>query len=87
MSESPGLKRFLVLGQRALSLDGFAAEDPELGLAALRSHLESRCVALARAVGAQGVQNGGIDGASVAASVPGGMRELRAGYERRRRRR
>jgi propanediol dehydratase large subunit len=39
-------------------------------------YLESRCVALARAIGAQGVQNGGIDGASVAASTPGGMREL-----------
>jgi len=39
-------------------------------------YLESRCVALARAVGAQGVQNGGIDGASVAASVPSGLREL-----------
>src|SRR5215510_6646734 len=38
--------------------------------------LESRCVALARAIGAQGVQNGGIDGASVAASVPSGLREL-----------
>lgn len=41
-------------------------------------YLESRCVALARAIGAQGVQNGGIDGASVAASVPNGMRELMA---------
>ncbi len=30
--------------------------------------LESRCVALARAMGAQGVQNGGIDGASVVGS-------------------
>jgi propanediol dehydratase large subunit len=40
--------------------------------------LESRCVALARAMGAQGVQNGGIDGASVVASVPDGMRELLA---------
>src|SRR5499427_6103227 len=39
-------------------------------------YLESRCVALARAIGAQGVQNGGIDGASVAASVPCGLREL-----------
>src|SRR5215470_5322730 len=39
-------------------------------------YLESRCVALARAMGAQGVQNGGIDGASVAASVPSGLREL-----------
>ncbi len=41
-------------------------------------YLESRCVALARAIGAQGVQNGGIDGASVAASVPSGLRELMA---------
>ncbi|HLK00953.1 MAG TPA: propanediol/glycerol family dehydratase large subunit, partial [Streptosporangiaceae bacterium] len=41
-------------------------------------YLEARCVALARAIGAQGVQNGGIDGASVAASVPGGLRELMA---------
>ena len=40
--------------------------------------LESRCVALARAMGAQGVQNGGIDGASVVGSVPDGMRELLA---------
>ena len=39
-------------------------------------YLEARCVALARAIGAQGVQNGGIDGASVAAAVPGGLREL-----------
>ncbi|WP_030437795.1 propanediol/glycerol family dehydratase large subunit [Actinoplanes subtropicus] len=41
-------------------------------------YLESRCVSLARAIGAQGVQNGGIDGASVAASVPRGVRELMA---------
>ncbi|HEX6506393.1 MAG TPA: propanediol/glycerol family dehydratase large subunit, partial [Chloroflexota bacterium] len=41
-------------------------------------YLESRCVALARSMGAQGVQNGGIDGASVAGSVPEGMRELLA---------
>lgn len=41
-------------------------------------YLEARCVALARAIGAQGVQNGGIDGASVAASVPRGLRELMA---------
>src|SRR5713226_1068147 len=31
------LKRFEVLDQRAVNLDGFAVEDPELGLAALRS--------------------------------------------------
>lgn len=41
-------------------------------------YLEARCVALARAIGAQGVQNGGIDGASVAAAVPNGLRELMA---------
>jgi propanediol dehydratase large subunit len=35
-------------------------------------------VALARAIGAQGVQNGGIDSASVAGSVPGGVRSLMA---------
>ncbi|HKT03767.1 MAG TPA: propanediol/glycerol family dehydratase large subunit [Rugosimonospora sp.] len=39
-------------------------------------YLESRCVSLARAIGAQGVQNGGIDGASVAAAVPRGVREM-----------
>src|SRR2546421_363449 len=42
-------------------------------------YLEARCVALARAIGTQGVQNGGIDGASVAASVPGGLRGLVSG--------
>src|SRR3984957_7932063 len=41
-------------------------------------YLEARCIALARAIGAQGVQNGGIDGASVAGSVPCGLRELMA---------
>jgi propanediol dehydratase large subunit len=41
-------------------------------------YLEARCVALARAIGTQGVQNGGIDGASVAAAVPRGLRELMA---------
>ncbi|MDQ1641925.1 MAG: propanediol dehydratase large subunit, partial [Actinomycetota bacterium] len=41
-------------------------------------YLESRCVSLARALGVQGVQNGGIDGASVAGAVPRGVRELMA---------
>lgn len=39
-------------------------------------YLESRCVALAKGIGTQGVQNGGIDGAGITASVPGGVREL-----------
>ena len=41
-------------------------------------YLESRCVSLARAMGVQGVQNGGIDGASVAGAVPCGVREMMA---------
>lgn len=39
-------------------------------------YLEARCIALTRAAGAQGVQNGGIDGVNVTASVPDGMREV-----------
>jgi propanediol dehydratase large subunit len=39
-------------------------------------YLESRCVSLARALGSQGVQNGGIDGASIVSAVPRGVREL-----------
>jgi propanediol dehydratase large subunit len=38
--------------------------------------LEARCIAVSRAAGAQGVQNGGIDGVNVTASVPDGMREV-----------
>jgi propanediol dehydratase large subunit len=41
-------------------------------------YLEARCVALARAMGAEGVQNGGIDAASVAGAVPKGVRSLMA---------
>ncbi|HEX2808564.1 MAG TPA: propanediol/glycerol family dehydratase large subunit, partial [Kineosporiaceae bacterium] len=41
-------------------------------------YLEARCVALARAIGAQGVQNGGIDSAAVAGAVPRGVRSLMA---------
>jgi propanediol dehydratase large subunit len=37
-------------------------------------YLEARCIAVTRAAGAQGVQNGGIDGVNVTASVPDGMR-------------
>jgi propanediol dehydratase large subunit len=41
-------------------------------------YLEARCVSIARAMGSQGVQNGGIDGASIVASLPGGVRSLMA---------
>jgi propanediol dehydratase large subunit len=41
-------------------------------------YLEARCLCLQRAMGVQGTQNGGIDGAPVTMTVPGGMRELMA---------
>ena len=41
-------------------------------------YLEARCLCLQRAMGVQGTQNGGIDGAPITATVPGGMRELMA---------
>ncbi len=41
-------------------------------------YLEARCLCLQRAMGVQGSQNGGIDGAPVTMSVPGGARELMA---------
>jgi propanediol dehydratase large subunit len=41
-------------------------------------YLEARCLCLQRAIGVQGTQNGGIDGAPLTATVPGGVRELMA---------
>ena len=41
-------------------------------------YLEARCLCLQRAMGVQGTQNGGIDGAPLASSMPGGVRELMA---------
>ncbi len=41
-------------------------------------YLEARCLCMQRAMGAQGTQNGGIDGAPLAASIPGGVRGLMA---------
>ncbi len=41
-------------------------------------YLEARCLCLQRAMGSQGTQNGGIDGAPLASTVPGGVRELMA---------
>jgi propanediol dehydratase large subunit len=68
---SRGLKMRVTSGGGAEALMG-AAEGKSM------FYLESRCVALARAMGAQGVQNGGIDAASVVGWVPDGMRELLA---------
>jgi propanediol dehydratase large subunit len=41
-------------------------------------YLEARCLCLQRAMGVQGTQNGGIDGAPVTMSIEGGGRELMA---------
>ncbi len=41
-------------------------------------YLEARCLCMQRGMGVQGTQNGGIDGAPITATVPGGMRELMA---------
>jgi propanediol dehydratase large subunit len=41
-------------------------------------YLEARCLCLQRAMGVQGTQNGGIDGAPITATIPGGVRELMA---------
>lgn len=68
---SRGLKMRVTTGAGSEVLMGAAEEQSMMAL-------ESRCVSLARAMGSQGVQNGGIDGASVAGSVPDGMRELLA---------
>ena len=41
-------------------------------------YLEARCLCLQRAIGVQGTQNGGIDGAPLAASIPGGVKSMMA---------
>ena len=41
-------------------------------------YLEARCLCLQRGMGVQGTQNGGVDGAPLTATVPGGIRELMA---------
>ena len=66
---SRGLKMRFTSGSGAECLMG-AAEGRSM------LYLEARCIAISRAAGAQGVQNGGIDGVSVTASVPDGMREV-----------
>ncbi|MHA3024017.1 propanediol/glycerol family dehydratase large subunit [Mycobacterium sp. BMJ-28] len=68
---SRGLKMRVTSGGGAEVLMGAAEKCSIL-------YLESRCVSLARALGSQGVQNGGIDGVGVVSSVPDGMKELLA---------
>jgi propanediol dehydratase large subunit len=66
---SRGLKMRFTSGSGAEVLMGASESKSML-------YLEARCIAVTRAAGAQGVQNGGIDGVNVTASVPDGMREV-----------
>ena len=68
---SRGLKMRFTSGSGAEVLMG-GAEGKSL------LYLEARCVAITRAAGSQGTQNGGIDGINVTGSVPNGMREILA---------
>ncbi len=80
--DTPWSKAFLTSGYASrgikMRVSSGAGSEVLMGGAERRSmlYLEARCVALARAMGSQGVQNGGIDGASVAGAVPRGVREL-----------
>lgn len=80
--DTPWSKAFLTSAYASrgikMRLSSGAGSEVLMGQAERKSmnYLESRCVALAKGIGAQGVQNGGIDGASITASVPGGVREL-----------
>ena len=68
---SRGIKMRCTSGAAAELLMGFHERKSLL-------YLEARCLCMQRAMGAQGTQNGGIDGAPLAASIAGGVRELMA---------
>ncbi|MFC4350303.1 propanediol/glycerol family dehydratase large subunit [Fodinicurvata halophila] len=68
---SRGIKMRCTSGAAAELLMGFHEAKSLL-------YLEARCLCLQRGMGAQGTQNGGIDGAPLAGSMPGGVRELLA---------
>lgn len=68
---SRGIKMRCTSGAAAELLMGFHEAKSLL-------YLEARCLCLQRAMGAQGTQNGGIDGAPLASTMPGGVRELMA---------
>jgi propanediol dehydratase large subunit len=68
---SRGIKMRCTSGAAAELLMGFHEAKSLL-------YLEARCLCLQRGMGSQGTQNGGIDGAPLASSVPGGVREILA---------
>jgi propanediol dehydratase large subunit len=80
--DTPWSKTFLTAayasrGMKMRSTSG-AASELLMGFHDARSmlYLEARCLCMQRGMGVQGTQNGGIDGAPLANSVPGGGREL-----------
>ncbi len=82
--DTPWSKAFLVAayasrGIKARCTSGAGAE-LLMGFHDSRSmlYLEARCLCLQRGMGVQGTQNGGIDGAPLTATVPGGLREMMA---------
>lgn len=68
---SRGIKMRCTSGAAAELLMGFHEAKSLL-------YLEARCLCMQRAMGSQGTQNGGIDGAPLASTMPGGVRELLA---------
>ncbi len=68
---SRGIKMRCTSGAGAELLMGFHEKKSLL-------YLEARCLCMQRAMGSQGTQNGGIDGAPLASSIAGGVRELMA---------
>lgn len=68
---SRGIKARCTSGAGAELLMGFHEKKSVL-------NLEARCLCVQRAMGIQGTQNGGVDGAALTASMPGGVRELMA---------
>lgn len=68
---SRGIKMRCTSGAAAELLMGFHEQKSLL-------YLEARCLCMQRAMGVQGTQNGGIDGAPLASAIPGGVRELMA---------
>lgn len=66
---SRGIKARCTSGAGAELLMGFHDKQSVL-------YLEARCLCLQRAMGIQGTQNGGIDGAPITSTMAGGMREL-----------
>lgn len=68
---SRGIKMRCTSGAAAELLMGFHEAKSLL-------YLEARCLCIQRGMGSQGTQNGGIDGAPLASTIPGGVRELMA---------